>query len=399
MKKYWKWIVAVLVLALLATSVLRLVANRRAAQQAAQVAAPKAAPVVELGPGDVVTARVRELTLGLPISGSVKAANVAVVKARVAGELQGLNLREGDTVAAGQVVARIDPTEYRARDLQARQQADAARAQLTIAQRQFDNNRALVDQGFISRTALETSQANLDAAQANLRAAQAAAEVTAKALADAVLTAPLAGLVSQRFAQSGERVGVDARIVEIVDPRRMELEASLPPEDAARVRTGQQATLDVDGLAQPLQATVVRMNPATQAGTRGVLAYLSLPAEPLLRQGLFGQGTLALGTKSALAVPLDAVRTDKPEPYVQTIAAGRVAHTPVRVLERGLSEGRRYAAVEGVPDDAQVLAGSVGALRAGTEVRVTGPAAPATAPGVAAPAASASAGATSGMGR
>lgn len=374
MKKYWKWIIAALVLALLATSVLRLVAKRRAAQQAAQVAAPKAAPVIELKPTDVVTARVRELTLGQPISGSVKAANVAVVKARVAGELQGLSVREGDAVAAGQVIARIDPTEYRARDLQARLQADAARAQLAIAQRQFDNNRALVDQGFISQTALQTSQANLDAAQANLRAAQAAADITAKALADAVLTAPLAGVISQRFAQSGERVGVDARIVEIVDPRHMELEASLPPEDAARVRPGQQATLTIDGLAQPLQATVVRLNPSTQAGTRGVLVYLSLPAKPSLRQGLFGQGTLALGTKSALAVPLDAVRTDKPEPYVQTIAAGRVVHTPVRVLEQGLSDGRRHAAVEGLLDGAQLLVGSVGVLRAGTEVRVAAPA-------------------------
>lgn len=393
MNKRWKWIIALLVLALLAAGVLRLVANRRAAQQALN-AAPKAAPVIELAAGDVQPARVRELTLGLPITGTVKAANAAVVKARVAGELQGLGVREGDAVAAGAVLARIDPTEYRARDLQARQQADAARAQVAIAQRQYDNNRALVDQGFISKTALETSQANLEAALANLRAAQAAAEVTGKALADTVVTAPLAGVVSQRLAQNGERVGIDARIVEIVDPRRMELEVPLSADDASRVRVGMSATVQVDGLTEPLAATVLRLNPATQAGTRGVLAYLGLPTASGLRQGLFAQGTLALGTRTALAVPLDAVRTDKPEPYVQTVEGARVAHHTVRVLDRGLAGGERYAAVEGIADGALVLAGSVGALRAGTELRLAAPpAAPAANPGASAtaqPAASAS---------
>ena len=85
----------------------------------------------------------------------------------MAGELQGLTLREGDTVKAGQEVARIDPTEARARLRQAQQQADAAKSQVDINQRQYNNNRALVDQGFISATALVTSQASLEAAKAS----------------------------------------------------------------------------------------------------------------------------------------------------------------------------------------------------------------------------------------
>jgi multidrug efflux pump subunit AcrA (membrane-fusion protein) len=118
----------------------RWLSQRQPASEAAKTSAP-ASPVIELSASDVVRVQNMGMVLGLPVSGTLKASQSAMVKARVAGELMDLVVREGDMVKAGQVIARIDPTEYQARERQARQQADAAWAQVDIAQKQYDNNK------------------------------------------------------------------------------------------------------------------------------------------------------------------------------------------------------------------------------------------------------------------
>ena len=366
-----KWLTLLVLLALLAAGVWRAWSARQAQQEALATAARRPT-VVELAATDVVRAQQLQLTQGLPISGSLKAVNSALVKARAAGELQGLAVREGDRVQAGQVIARIESTEYAARVRQAQEQADAAKAQIDIAQRQWNNNKALVDQGFISRTALDTSLNNLNAAQANHQAALAAVEVARKSLDDAVVRAPISGFVAQRLAQPGERVGIEARIVEIVDLSRLELEATLSAADSLAVRVGQEAQLQVEGKAEPVRARVARINPSAQPGSRSVLAYLAIEAPDGLRQGLFAQGTLHTGEVRAIAVPLAAVRTDKPVPYVQVVEGDQVLHRTVEPGARGVVGTETVVAVSGLDEGELVLRASVGPLREGTKVRFTG---------------------------
>jgi RND family efflux transporter MFP subunit len=373
-RRTWKWLIAAAALLLVAGAVVRAL-SVRSQQQAAvtQASVPKAQALVELSPSDVVTAQTLELVQGLPISGSLKAFNSAVVKARAAGELQGLSVREGDTVKAGQVIARVDATEYQSRVKQAQQQADSAKAQIDIAQRQWDNNKALVDQGFISKTALDTSLNNLNAAKANHQAALASVEMAGKTLQDTVLRAPISGVVAQRLVQPGERVAVEARVVEIVDLSRLELEASLSAADSLQVRVGQQALLQIEGSAKPVAAKVVRINPSAQAGSRSVLAYLAVDDAAGLRQGLFAQGTLDTGRSSALVVPLSAVRTDKPSPYVQVVANNQVAHKAVETGARGEAGKETVVAIKGLEAGAVVVKGHLGPLREGTPVKFTQP--------------------------
>lgn len=368
MKRWLKWIVIGVVVALLAAGVLRALSARKtqkAALDALQVA-QKTQATVELTPADLLVVKTLDLSQGLAISGPLKAVNSAVVKARVAGELQGLTVREGDVVKAGQVIARVESTEFQARVRQAQQQAEAAKAQVDIAKRSFDNNSSLVDKGFISKTALDSSLATLAGAEASYRAAQAGTAVAAKSLDDTVLRAPISGLVAQRLAQPGERVAVDARIVEIVDLSRLELEASLSATDSLGVQVGQTAQLTVEGASQPMAAKVVRVNPSAVAGSRAVLAYLAMDPAPGLRQGLFAQGTLSTGTTRTLAVPLTAVRTDKPQPYVQVLSNGQVVHQTVTLGARGELDGQSMVGIQGVAEGATVLSGSVGSIRAGT---------------------------------
>jgi RND family efflux transporter MFP subunit len=375
-RKILYWTMPVLVVAGLALGVLRALDKRATKAEQARSAAQalQATPVYEIGAADVVRVRKVALQQTASVSGSIKALQTVAIKARVAGEVQGLNKREGDSVAAGEVVARIDPTESQARVRQAEQQAESALAQVRIAQRTQANNQALVQQGFISATALDTSQANLAAAEANHRAALAALDIARKGLGDTVLRSPIAGQIAARAVQNGERVGLDARVVEVVDLSAFEMEAALNPADAAAVQVGQKARLQVEGLSAPVDASVVRINPSVQPGSRSVLVYLRLPAVAGMRQGLFARGDVVAGSQQALAVPASAVRNDRPAPYVQVVREGVVRHVPLPEggTPRGLLDGVPQQAVPMLADGDVVLGATAGAIRDGTRVKLAG---------------------------
>ena len=398
-----KRIVIALVVIALAGGVWRALSAKKTQQLAATDAA-QTQRQIEFSQNDVFTAEVREITQGLGVSGTVKALNYAVIKARVAGEVKEITVREGDAVTAGQVLARIDPVEYQRRFEQAQEQASAAKSQMEIAQRQWDTNKALVDQGFISKTALDNSLASFQGAVASHKAAIAGADVARKSLDDSVLRAPFSGVIAVRAAQRGERVGIDARVLELVDLRQLEVEAPLSPSDSLDVKMGQTARLQIEDRADLITAHVTRMSPSAQAGSRSVFVYLTLDQPAGLRHGLFAKGTLGLMNSQVLAVPLTAVRTDHPSPYVQVVEkvgeAMQVRHQTVEMGIRGNDASGKdpqdWVAVKGLPVGSVVLKGQVGAMREGMVVRFTTanptPSTPATA--VAAPLASASASAS-----
>jgi RND family efflux transporter MFP subunit len=375
MRRQLKWILPLLALLVIGALVARALLARKA-EQAAAAPSARSTLALDLAPADVVVARTVALGRTLEVSGGLKAVNSALVKAKVAAELRTLTVREGDRVKAGQVLGQLDTTELDWRLRQAEQTASSARAQLDIAKRTLENNRALVAQGFISSTGLETSISNEAAAQANHQAAMAAVELARKSRADGTLVAPISGLVSQRLAQPGERVAVDSRIVEIVDLSRLELEAAVAPEDVVALALGQTATLQVDGLLEPVNARIARINPSAQTGSRSVLVYLAIDAHASLRQGLFARGRIAVSRSQALAVPLAAVRTDLSQPYVLQVQDGKAVLKTVTLGARGDVAGQPWVAIaSGLADGATVLTGTAGSVRDGTPVRLVGPAA------------------------
>jgi RND family efflux transporter MFP subunit len=372
MKRWAPIGIALLVVVVLGLALGRVVTARKA-QQSQQSAGPPAPAALELSAADLVTATRAELSRQLEVSGSLKAVNSAIVKAKVAAELRTVSVREGDAVRAGQVVAQLDPTEFDWRVRQTEQQAAAARAQLEIAQRQLANNQALVAQGFISPTALESSVSAEAGAKATLEAALAAVELARKARADATLVAPISGVVSQRLAQPGERMAIDARLLEIVDLSRLELEAGITPEDLAALRVGALARLQVDGVSDTVPARVVRINPSAQTGSRMVTAYLAVEPLPALRHGLFARGWIDLERRPALVVPLSAVRSDQARPYVLRVNGDRAELRVPEFGSRGQAQGIDAVEVRtGLAEGDRLLAGSVGFVRDGTTLHLPG---------------------------
>ena len=374
------WIIALLLLVLAAVGARSVVKSRQAAQAApapAPMTAEAAAPVLEFLPSDLVTVTPRDLRQTLAASGSLRATNQAAVKARVAGEVREVLVREGETVKAGQVLVRMDEADYRARVAQAEGALLAARGQLDIAAKARENNRALLERGFISKNAYDTASSQYDIAQANVNAAQGGLDVSRKALGDTVIRAPIAGVVASRSVQPGEKVSADNKLLDVVDLGRMEMEVAVPTSDIIAIAPGQEVTVRVEGLPQPLPATVARINPATQAGTRSILTYLQLdnPGNRL-RAGMFGEARLTLSKKeSVLAAPPSALQGSGGSAYVYAIEQDKLVRRQVQTGITGSDGDATLVEITaGRAAGARIVRSNLGNLPAGATAKVLQPA-------------------------
>lgn len=333
-----------LVVVLVAVAVLGggafLFAKRKAAATAtataAATAAASAAPVEFLAT-DLWTAQPVALMRALPLTGTLRAADQTTVKTRVAGDLVALLVREGETVKKGQVLARIDDTEYAWRVKQQQASLAAAQAQLEMATKTRANNEQLLAKGFISQNAFDNAQSGFDAAVGTRDAAAAALELARKSLADTTIVAPMKGTIGERFAQPGEKLPVDGRIVSLVDLASLELEVPVPADDVAQVTLGQRAEFALEGSTTVRSGKVARISPATTGGSRSVLVYIAIDRpDAALRAGMFAQGKLLLErSEPSLAVPFTALREEAGGNVVLAIVDGRIAKLPVTVGRRG----------------------------------------------------------------
>ncbi|HYC42471.1 MAG TPA: efflux RND transporter periplasmic adaptor subunit [Noviherbaspirillum sp.] len=343
-------------------------------KSAALQSAAQEPAVMEFLPTDLMHVKAGELRQLMPLTGSLRAVNQASVKAKVAGEVREVLVREGEAVKAGQAVARMDTSDYQARVEQAGGALQAARGQLEIATKTRDNNKALLDKGFISKTAFDNAESQFNIAQANVESARAALDVAQKALTDTVVKAPISGQVSMRMVQPGEKVAVDNRLLDVVDLAQMELEAAVPAVDIGHVSLGQEVQVKVEGMPKALTGKVVRINPATQAGSRSIMVYIQVEnPQGVLRVGMFGEAQLTTARKSGvLTVPQAAVHSDAGRQYVYAIEDGKLARKPVTVGILGNDgAGSAVEIVQGLESGAQIVKANLGALHIGTQVKIT----------------------------
>jgi RND family efflux transporter MFP subunit len=363
-------LVGAAVLVLVVGSALLLLRQREdgAALADAKKAVP---PPLEFAARDMVRLTPKSLAVELALPGTVQAVSQATVRAKLSAEVRRVTVREGDRVAVGQVVAEFDTAQLRALDAERVATLEAARAQLAQTERTRQVNAALVKQNFISQNAFDSADAAHRAQIAAVAAAQAQLDQTRLQLADAVVRAPIAGLIAKRHVQPGEKVAFDAPLLAIVDLSDLEVQAQAAVGDVARVAAGQKVEVEIEGLPERRFAgRVERINPSAEPGSRTINVYVGLAnGESLLRAGMFARVRLRLdGGSQVPALPVAAVRSDGPQAVVWVVADGKLAR---RIVTLGRRDERMQwvEIVDGIGPGDQVLATKFDNLRDGLAAR------------------------------
>ena len=331
-----------------------------------------AAKVFEFAPGDLAELRREALGRRIPVSGSVRPVLAATVRAKVPGEVARVHVQDGERVHATQTIAVLDTADLEARVDREQAAVAEAKARLDLARKNRKNNEALLEKAFISQIAYDNVLNTVQVAEANLKSAEAQAAIAARALADAQVRAPFAGIVAKRFVNVGDKVSGDAPIAHLVDLARMELEAQVPVNEIPFVRVGQEVAFRVDGFeGRPFAGKIERINPAAEAGSRSISIFVALPnADASLKGGMFAHGVL--NTASGVQVdviPAAAVIDEGGQSFVYVLKAGKIERRTVtlgaRHVERGLVEVR-----DGLEKGVPVVAVKAEGLKPGADALV-----------------------------
>jgi RND family efflux transporter MFP subunit len=336
----------------------------------------KAPPTLEFAAPDLTAVEARPLSRWLPVSGALQPVRLAVVKARVSGEVRQVEVREGEPVRAGQVVARFDTADLDARVAERLGAYEAAKAQLALAEKTRAMNVRLLNEKFISQNAFDGSESSLSVAQGTVKSAEAQLRLAQNARKDATVVSPLSGIVAKRHVQPGEKVAFDAPLLTIVDLTELELAANVPAVDVPELESGMPVELAVDGFGERRFAgRIERISPSTEPGTRSILVFVGLRnADAALKSGMFATGRIGLAASAPVpTLPIGAVRTEAGQSYVWTVESGKLARRIV-VLGRRDDEAGRVEIRTPLPPGAAVLAARFDNLKDGAPALVKSPA-------------------------
>ncbi|MFI5443802.1 efflux RND transporter periplasmic adaptor subunit [Polaromonas sp. UC242_47] len=351
-------------------------------------AAPAVAPAK---PALTVTSTRPEQTR-LPIRLSANGNVMAWQEAIIGSESNGLRLTQvlvnvGDTVQAGQLLARFSSDSVQADVAQARASLVEAQATAQDSAANAARARTLQNSGALStqqinqyNTAEQTAQARVAAAQAVLDAQQVRGSHTQ-------VLAPDNGIISARSATVGAVVGAGTELFRLIRGGRLEWRAEVTSSELGRISTGTTATV-VAASGAELQGRVRMIAPTVDPQTRTALVYVDLPSSlgknMPAKAGMFARGEFDLGSSRALTVPQPAVVVRDGFNYVFQLSPDqRVSQLKVQT---GRLAGDRVEITSGLPTDARIVVKGAGFLNDGDLVRVVEDIEPKQAPAPASPA-------------
>ncbi len=257
----------------------------------------KVQPPLAFAARDIVRLAPHRLSVELSMPGSVQPVSQTTVRSKLSAEVLRLPLREGDRVAAGQVIAEFDTAKLRNELAERQATLESARATLAQTERTRATNAQLVKQSFISQNAFESADDAFRAQVAAVKAAEAQLAQTQLLLADAVVRSPIGGHVARRHVQPGEKVAFDAPLLHIVDLAKLEAQAQAPVADVAKIAPGAAVEVEIEGIdGRAYPGRIDRINPTAEPGSRMISVYVRLANDDgVLRGGMFARVKLHVG--------------------------------------------------------------------------------------------------------
>ncbi|HEX6589524.1 MAG TPA: efflux RND transporter periplasmic adaptor subunit [Longimicrobiales bacterium] len=351
-----------LLLATLTAATIALAACGDDAQGAGQPApggpgGPGGMPATPVEVGVVATGSIAR---SVSVSGVVEPIRVVGVNSQLAGALLGVNVEEGDQVGRGAVLARLDDRELRAQLL-------AAEANFQVAEAAYERARQLRDRQVITlpefereRTAYASAAAQLDQLRARV--------------GYATVNAPIAGVVVEKNVETGDVVGVNARLFTLADVSTMVARVGVSELDVVALRPGDQTTIQLDAFpGRTLSGRIRRVFPAGDPQTRLVPVEVTLgpDAAQLARPGFLARVTFALGAReNVLLVPASAIVSGTGGTSAVFVVEDGVATR--RIVETGLTSEGRVEITGGLSAGETIVVTGANGLRDGVRVRAVG---------------------------
>jgi multidrug efflux system membrane fusion protein len=327
--------------------------------------------VTELIAAELHTIKPRGLVDVVRFTGTTQPIDQTIVKARVAGRLAEVLVREGDRVTKGQLLARFETNELQSRVNERQSAVDAARADARWTARDLADKETLAKRNIVSQSALDAARSTAENKASMVAVAEAQLEIAQRSLVDAEVRAPFDGVIGERLANQGESLPIDGKILALLDTSHVEVAAMMPAADVVRLKVGQPATVNLEGFGdRAFKGGITRISPTAQAGSRSIPVYVEIAdRHEALRGGLFAMGSVVVAEKGhALAVPAAAMRKDDQGDYVLAVQNDVLVRKPVGAV-RTWSRGE-LVEVKGLESGMTIVAVPLPGLKAGQPVKI-----------------------------
>lgn len=301
-------------------------------------AAPRTAEPVT---ASAITVQSRTIDSVVTAAGALTSKNVSVLSSKVMGRVSFLSVQEGDQVAAGKLLLKIDSGEITA-------QAAQAQAAYNNAKLHYDRIRSLYDAKASTQMEMDQATLGLETAQAGLRAAKAMESYV-------TITAPISGQVVEKKINLGEMALPGQPLLKIEDSRNLRLEVTVKEQDILHIRPGNKVKVQIDAMpGKDIMATVSQVVSASDVRTHSFIVKIDIPAHKGLITGMYGKAFFTIGKRDALLVPKSAVVELSGISGVYVISPAGTA--VFQMIQSGAVHGNEVEVVSGLKQGDRVIA-------------------------------------------